>query len=84
MDSYWTRTPKTSCKADGGEGRAAEKEKQKIARDARAKACRKRQVAMSREQGLKCNLSEMVLNASEPSYSDDHIEAYHNVSKNFQ
>ena len=62
----------------------AEKEKQKVARDARAEARRKRQAAMSKEQGLNRHLSEIVVHAGEPPYSDDRIEAYHNINRNFQ
>ncbi len=60
-----------------------EKVKQNDAREARALARSKRQAALLTEEGLLRKLSQIVINAGEPEppYSDDWIEAYHEINR---
>jgi len=66
------------------EAERTEKEKQNNARDARALARSQRQEELSIAHGLERELSQIVINASDPkpsSYSNDWIEAYYKIYK---
>lgn len=68
------------------EAEKAEREKQNKARDARALARSQRQQALSNMQGLERKLSQLVNEAGDPnpSYSDEWVEAYYKIERQFE